>query len=175
MTQFTFTTKEAQSGIFLATNDLIDACFDMPPATSEHVVQIFQELMGVELAALPATYADVTTSDDPFEDCHGVCEATAEGMFYIEHAKPHLAKRGCVLIEGTAEYLDTLLKAKVEDTADADTLTAASRRIMEVHLVHIHNIPASELEEVSDLIGHHQGILNEFYGACAERPLPTIN
>jgi len=174
VTKFTFITREAQSGLWLATNDLLDSSFTMPPATAAHVIQIFEELTGAELAALPYTHADIHTSGDPFEDRHGVPGAVAEDMFYVEHVRPHLVQRGCTLIEGTARYFDTILKESVAGTPDVAMLSAASSRIMEVHLVHVHNIPASELEDVADLIEHHQELLEEFYGACAERPLPTV-
>ena len=170
MQRFTFNSSPAKSVISDVTSSLLTALYDMSNRTAGHFHQICEDLNGWPITVeLPKTWADVEMSGEIFIDHHGVSQREASGMYYPEHTDPYLKSRGCTAIGDVIQYMSNS-GYFMHDDADIETMTAAKRRVLEVHLSHIHNIPTDELTKDRDLQALHDTLITEFYAACASRP-----
>ena len=172
-----FTSSSARAVVRDITNDLTLARQEMPARTADHIERIIQELHDrplEELPELPRTWADIETCGDLFMDHYGLSQHAAAEMFYPEHTEPFLRERGCTAVKRAVNYMADP-GYFMDDEEDNVKLVIARRRVLEVHLTLIHNIPMDVLDEHPDLAALHFTLESHFYRECGSQPLPTLH
>ena len=169
---FTFTSDTARNIIGNVTTSLVLAQALSDEARC-HVRQIIRELNGAPFDYLPQTWSDVATTNDVFASRHGMplLDVRGSGLRSSAYTDYYLKARGCTVIGEMVSYLSEHDNALAQH--EAATMVAARRRVLEVHLARVHNVPTTELARFPNLVQYHTELENEFRLVATSRPLPA--